>query len=97
MVKALRQGWNLPQEAAALVAETALATLDQGIDFYRISREFFKATSETERLDFTRALFTVAASDGQLSHDEIETIRSIAQVLKLTHKQFIEAKIQTKG
>jgi hypothetical protein len=38
-------------------------------------------------------LFTIAVQDGQVSYDEIEEIRTIAYVLKLTHKQFIDAKL----
>lgn len=32
--------------------------------------------------------------DGGVSNDEIEEIRTITNVLKLTHKQFIEAKLK---
>ncbi|NIS81138.1 MAG: hypothetical protein GTO14_13250 [Anaerolineales bacterium] len=95
IVKGLQSRWNLSDQAATLVAETALATFDQGLDFYRLSREFFSATSAAERVDFLQALFVVAASDGDLSHEEIEEIRLIARGLKLTHKQFINAKLQS--
>ena len=36
-------------------------------------------------------LFAVAAGDGGVSYLEIEEIRTIALVLKLTHQQFIAA------
>lgn len=93
IVQALRNGWNLSPEHATLVAETALATFERGLDFYRTSREFFAATNEAERIRFVNTLFDVAAADDKLSHEETEEIRTIAFVLKLTHKQFIDAKM----
>jgi uncharacterized tellurite resistance protein B-like protein len=96
IVEILRSGWNLTRETAMLVAETALDAFVKGLDYYRLSREFFIATNEKERIDFLRELFHVAASDGNLSHAETEEIRSIAQVLKVTHKQFIDAKLSAR-
>jgi len=93
IVEILRSGWDLRRETAVLVAETALSAFEEGLDYYRLSREFFIATEEKERFNFLRALFRVAASDGDLSHEEAEEIRKIAQVLKLTHKQYIDAKL----
>lgn len=97
IVEILRSSWDLRRETAALVAETAISAFEEGIDYYRLSREFFIATDEEERIKFVRALFQVAAADGDLSHDETEEIRKIAQVLKLSHKQFIDAKLSARS
>lgn len=97
IVEILRSGWDLTRETAILVAEIALSAFEQGLDYYRLSREFFIATNEKERINFLQELFRVAASDGDLSHAETEEIRSIAQVLKLTHKQFINAKMNARS
>jgi uncharacterized tellurite resistance protein B-like protein len=94
MIIALQQGWDLGEEAAALVAEIALAEFSAGMDFYRLTREFFEATSRKERIKFAETLFRVAAADGDIAHDETEEIRRIANGLKLTHKQFIQAKLK---
>ncbi len=97
IVEILRSSWDLRRETAALVAETAISAFEEGIDYYRLSREFFIATDEEERIKFVRALFQVAAADGDLSHDETEEIRKIAQVLKLSHKQFIDSKLSARS
>mgnify|MGYP001818709603 FL=1 len=39
-------------------------------------------------------LFAVAAADGVARYDEIEEIRGLAQTLKLSHRQFIKAKLK---
>ena len=64
------------------------------MDYYRLSRRFFESTTEDERVRFMDALFAVADADGRVSYEEIEEIRTIATVLKLTHKQFIDAKLK---
>jgi uncharacterized tellurite resistance protein B-like protein len=94
MVKAIKGSWQLTDIEAALVAETAVSTITQGLDYYRLSRRFFESTTEEERVRFMDALFAVADADGRVSYEEIEEIRTIATVLKLSHKQFIDAKLK---
>jgi uncharacterized tellurite resistance protein B-like protein len=94
MVSAIQNNWNLSDLEAALVAETAVSTITKGLDYYRLSRRFFESTTEDERVHFMDALFTVADGDSGVSYEEIEEIRTIATVLKLTHKQFIDAKLK---
>ena len=94
MTQAIARYWQLPALQAALVAEIAFSELAKGMDYYRLSREFFKLTTEDERVRFLDVLFTVAAGDGGVSYQEIEEIRTIANVQKLTHKQFIDAKLK---
>lgn len=94
MAQALQKGWPISPQAANLVVDVATDAIGKNLDYYRLSRSFFECTTETERLAFTDALFEVAAGDGFATHNEIEEIRTIAMVLKLTHKQFIDAKLK---
>jgi uncharacterized tellurite resistance protein B-like protein len=94
MVSAIKNNWQLSDIEAALVAESAVSTVTQGLDYYRLSRRFFESTTEAERVRFMDALFAVADADGRVSYEEIEEIRTIATVLKLTHRQFIDAKLK---
>lgn len=94
MVKAIQENWSLGDVEATLVAEMAISAISKGIDYYRLSRRFFESTTEKERMQFMDVLFVVADGDGFVSHMEIEEIRTIANVLKLTHKQFINAKLK---
>jgi uncharacterized tellurite resistance protein B-like protein len=96
MVDALQKDWSLSREAAAFVTEIALSEFGADLDHYRLNREFFNATSRQERARFLDALFAVAKADGEISHQEIEEIRLISHGLKLTHQQFIQAKLRAK-
>lgn len=94
MERALRENWNSSQEHAALVAEVAVSTVAEDMDFYRMAREFFTCTTEDERVQFLDVLFAVADGDGMVSTPETEGIRRIAMNLKMTHRQFINAKLK---
>lgn len=93
IVHALRGDWDLSEEQASFVAGVAATEIAGELDGFRLSREFYEATDREERLTFVEALFHVAAADGEASHQEIEDIRRVSRTLKLTHREFIDAKL----
>lgn len=93
MVQALEH-WGVSPAEAALVAEVAVSEISKGLDYYRLTRQFFESTTEDERLRFLDVLFAIAASDGRASNEEMEEIRTVANGLLLTHQQFINAKLK---
>jgi uncharacterized tellurite resistance protein B-like protein len=95
MAAALARAWSLPAESAAFVVEVALADGEQ-LDFYRLLREVSEVTTPEERQRLLEALFVVAAADGEASFDEVEQLRLVAQGLKLSHSEFIAAKLSSK-
>lgn len=93
MTTALQSAWTLPSESARFVVEVALAGGER-LDLYTLVRELAGVTSEEERHALLDALFAVAAADERASFEEIEEIRLIAQGLKLSHQEFIDAKLK---
>jgi uncharacterized tellurite resistance protein B-like protein len=91
---ALQKYWGSSQDEAAIIVEMAASEVCKGLDYYRLTREFFDVTTENERVRFLDALFAVGAGDGQASFEEIEEIRTIANGLLLSHQQFIDAKLK---
>ncbi len=94
MVEAMQQGWSISPEGAAFVAEVAVSEAALEVDYFRLTREFFACTSAEERARLLDVLFAVAAADGEVSFAETEEIRRISSGLKLSHKQFINAKLK---
>jgi uncharacterized tellurite resistance protein B-like protein len=94
MVDALQTHWHLESEEAAFVAGVAISETASLLDPYRLAREFADACGPRERAEFLDVLFAIAVADGEASYDEIEEIRSIARSLKLSHEEFIEAKLK---
>jgi uncharacterized tellurite resistance protein B-like protein len=94
MTGALQTYWHLAPEQAAFVVEVAISETTSLLDPYRLARQFADACGPQERAEFLDVLFAVAAADGEASYDEIEEIRSLSRSLKLSHEQFIDAKLK---
>ncbi len=84
--------WGMSMEEAAFVTEVAVSEIGPDMDYYRLAREFFTSTEREERAKFLNILFSIANADGFVTNEEIEEIRAIANSLRLTHRQFIDAK-----
>jgi uncharacterized tellurite resistance protein B-like protein len=93
MVDALQTYWHLDADQAAFVVGVAISETASLMDRYRLAREFASVVGPRERVLFLDVLFAVAAADGVACYDEIEEIRAIAESLKLSHRQFIQAKL----
>jgi uncharacterized tellurite resistance protein B-like protein len=85
--------WQLNEQQAQIVTQISCGRTLKGLDYFRLSRGFFECTSWDERRNFIKCLFRIANASEKTSYDETEEIRKIANSLKLTHKDFIEAKL----
>ncbi len=94
MIEILVKDWDVKTHEAAFIAEIALNEASPDLDYYRLTRRFFESTSAEEREAFLDVLFDVAAADGFVSNEELEEIRTISNTLKLTHRQYINAKLK---
>ncbi len=94
MVEIMREHWQVNDFEANLVAEVAVSESTKGLDGYLLASQLFDITNEEERLHFMDVLFAVADADGGVSYEETEEIRVIATIMKLTHQQFISAKLK---
>jgi len=85
--------WELPAEQADLLVRVGCDRTTKGLDYFRLSHGFFDATSHDERKAFVQTLFRVANAAGKTSNEEIETIRRISKSLRVSHQDFIDAKL----
>ncbi|MBN2182631.1 MAG: TerB family tellurite resistance protein [Sedimentisphaerales bacterium] len=89
----LSEQWNLSERQANIITEISCDRTLKGLDFFRLTRGFFECTTLQQRKDFIKSLFRIANASDKTSHDETEEIRRISNSLKLSHKDFIEAKL----
>lgn len=89
----LSSEWGLSGPEATLVAEISCHRTLKGLDYYRLARGFFDCTGLDERRSFLKCLFKIANASDKTSSKETEEIRKISNSLKLSHKDFIEAKL----
>lgn len=89
----LRDHWTLDQQALADLLATAdrqaelNASLHEHVEI--INRDF--STADKRRL--LTGLWQIACADGQIHHHEEHLVRRIADLLYLSHSDFIQAKL----
>lgn len=93
MAAVIAESWRVTPEVAALVASLTCEPATRALDFQRLAYNYFSCTTHEERQQFLVTLFRIANACEGTSNDEIEEIRQIARVLKLSHDDFIAAKL----
>lgn len=97
MSQALQAVWEIGAETAVLITQVAVSGTSKELDYYRLARQFFQATTETERIQFLQALFTIAAATGPVSQAASEAIHRLSRSLNLRQSTFIRLKSQFSG
>jgi uncharacterized tellurite resistance protein B-like protein len=93
MISVLVSEWSLTESEARLLTEIVRNRVTEGIDYHYLTHSFFEQTTSEERSQFVKCLFQIANASEQTSYHEIEEIRKIAKFLKVSHSDFIEAKL----
>jgi uncharacterized tellurite resistance protein B-like protein len=93
MVSVLVSEWNLTESEARVLMEIVQNRVSDGIDYHYLTHSFFEQTTSEERSQFIKCLFQIANASEKTSYHEIEEIRQIAKYLKVSHSDFIEAKL----
>ena len=93
LVSVLISEWSLSEPEAALLAEIVQRRVMEGFDYHFVILSFFEQTTPEERVHFIKCLFRMANASERTSVEEIEEIRTIARGLKVSHSDFIDAKL----
>lgn len=83
------------EEVAALVAESRQAH-EQSVGLYSYTRTINENWSEERKFALVTALWRLALGCDGLHRYEEHTIRKVAELLYLSHRRFIEAKLSAK-
>lgn len=87
---------KIPDEEIATVLASIKEAARERIDLYRFTREINTDLPYNARISIIETLFRVACCDKELDHKEIEVIRKISGLFRVTHRDFINAKITAK-
>lgn len=88
----LREIAGCGEEAVEVILSVVQDTAARGLDCFRLTREFYDKSAPDQRLHLVDCLFEIAGTDTDLQSSEVEEVRAVAYGLKLTHREFIEAK-----
>ncbi len=84
---------SLPQPEVDAVVTEARQTQQQAHDLFHLTAVVNKHYTPEQKYALLKALWEVAYADGRLDHYEEHIIRKLAELLYLTHTQFIQAKL----
>ena len=94
MVNSLINWGNLSEKDSQSVVKMAVEEIKElsGLENHKYCQPLTSLMKPEERYSLLKALFSIAASDGQVEEKESEEIRIISKGLRLQHQDFISAR-----
>lgn len=92
----LKEYSGISDEDMPYVLESVEIASREKIDLHTFTHEISQDLPLDLKKNIIDNLFRIACVDGELAHEEEETIRKISGLFRLDHKDFIESKIKVK-
>jgi uncharacterized tellurite resistance protein B-like protein len=96
MERIVMERGELPEEQAIVVVQMAKTQnlLFGGTENYLVTREFARIASRKQKVALLQCLFAVSSVDESIVSEEDTEIRKVASEIGLSHKDFIEIKVE---
>jgi len=92
----LQSLFGISQDVTKRLAECARREHEDAISIYPFAREVKESLNAAERYQLMVALWRIALTDEALADYEESAIRRIAELLYVSHRDFIRAKLEAK-
>ena len=96
VVAALRSKFDLTLEETHDLVELAEAEADESIDHYQFTSLIKTGFSQEQKRRVVEYLWAVAFADENVDKHEEYLVRKIANLIGVSHKEFIEAKLRAR-
>ena len=93
---ALREKFDLTEEETQELMELAEAEADDAIDHYQFTSLIKAGFSPEQKRKVVEYLWAVAYADDNADQHEEHLVRKIANLIGVSHKEFIEAKLRVR-
>lgn len=90
----LKENFALPDEEATRLLEASNAELERSIDLWQFTNLINETYSEEERTQIMEMIWRIVYIDGRLDAHEDYLVHKLATLLRLSHRQLIEAKLK---
>lgn len=97
VLASIRHLLGLEQDACEALLERAEASIDEAHDLYQFTSEINRSWSAEDKLRLVEQLWHVAQADDTVHKYEEHLIRRIADLLHVSHREFIVAKLRSSG
>ncbi len=97
IISILKNDYELSDEHATALIDASNKELENSTDLWRFASLINKNYSTEEKVRIIEMIWIVAYADGNLDKHEDYLVHKLAKLLRLTHKQLIDAKLKAKG
>lgn len=94
IIRILREDYRLSDEHATALIEAADEELKKSIDLWQFAKLINQNYSTDEKLQIIETIWKIVCADGRLDKHEDYLVHKLANLLRLTHKQLIDAKLR---
>jgi len=96
IISILKRDFDLSDEYAAALLEASKEELKGSIDLWQFTNLINQNYSLEEKIWLIETVWDIVYTDGKLDKHEDYLVHKLAELLHLTHKQLIEAKLKVK-
>lgn len=97
ILSTLKSEYGLSERDAADLMDAANEELSGSIDLWRFTNLVNQYYSREEKLDIIETVWNIAYKDGRLDRHEDYLVHKLAQLLRLSHQELIDAKLRAKS
>jgi uncharacterized tellurite resistance protein B-like protein len=94
IIRILKRDYQLSDEYAAELIQATEEELKGSIDVWRFTNLINQNYSTEEKNQIIEMVWKIAYADGRLDKHEDYLVHKLAKLLRLTHKQLIDAKLK---
>jgi uncharacterized tellurite resistance protein B-like protein len=94
IITVFKNKYHLSDEDISLLIEASGEELERSIDLWQFTNQVNKICSPEEKLKIIETIWQVAYADGRLDSHEDYLIHKLSELLNISHKDLIEAKIK---
>ena len=96
VMKTLRSDFDLSRKHAEDLLELAHRERSQAVDLFEFSNHINNEFSREEKTAVLEAVWRIIHIDGQLEKHEDHFVRKLTHLLRLSHKEMIDAKLKAR-
>ena len=94
IISVFKKRYNLPEEDILELMEASEKELKESIDLWQFTNLINQNFSLEEKIQIMETVWKVAYADGILDENEDYLVHKVANLLRLNHKQLIDAKLK---
>lgn len=94
IIAIMKEKYGLSSDHADALLAAAEAELEASVDYWQFARSINENYSPDEKIEIIETLWRIVYIDGKLDDHENYLMHKLSNLLRLSHKQLIDAKVK---